>query len=191
VIGSLMIAGLLGPGCKKKQQEQQTQYPPQTVYVPDAGATTTPPPPPPPSDAAAATDGPLPLDLITTQALQASIKERAKKEARGLKPQGDFFGGVVQEGGSAQQTIMIDSGKCYGVVAQGGTGITELDIQIQARPGFTVPLPGPVIAVDSTSGPQAAVSPCWKNPFPLGFPAVVVIKATRGGGPVGAQIFVK
>jgi hypothetical protein len=189
VVGSLVIAGALGPGCKKKQEQQQTQYPPVTIPPPDAGTTAT-PPPPPPSDAAAA-DATVPLDLVTMQAMQAFIKERAKKAAPGMKPQGDVFGGVVQEGGSVQQTIMIDTGKCYGVIGMGSTGVTELDIQIQARPGFTVPLPGPVIAVDSNSGPEAAISPCWKNPFPLGFPAVVVLKATRGSGPVGGQIFVK
>jgi hypothetical protein len=182
------VSGVMAQACKKKQPE--AQYPPPP---PDAGITVPPPPPSdpvPPVDAAGAT-GPAELDLITAQAMQDFIRERAKKEARGMKPHGDFFSGVVEEGGTVEQTIMIDTGKCYGVIAMGGPGVGELDIQIQAKPGLPIPLPGPVIAVDSNTGPEAAVSPCWKNPFPLAFPAVVVLKATRGRGPIGGQTFVK
>ncbi len=198
VYGGLAVlfgALAIGPGCKKKQQE--TQYPPQQNLVPEAGApapTTTADaaPPPPATDAGVMTEGGAqPLDIVTMQAMQDFIKERAKKDARGMKPYGDFIGGVVDEGGSIQHAIMIDSGKCYAVVGLGAPSVLELDIQIQARPGLPVPLPGPIIAVDSNQGPEASVSPCWKNPFPLSFPAAVVIKATRGKGAVGAQVYVK
>jgi hypothetical protein len=181
-------AGVLPQGCKKKQPE--TQYPPQVVVAAPPDAGVAPPPPPPAPDAGMGDGGPAPLDLITLQSMQDLVRERAKKQARGMKPYADFFGGVVEEGGTVEQTIMIDAGKCYGVVATGGPGITDLDIQIQAKPGL-VPLPGPVIAVDSQTGPEAAVTPCWKNPFPLSFPAVVVLKATRGKGPIGGQTYVK
>lgn len=194
VIAASTLLGALGPGCKKK--EQDVAYPPQTS-TPDAGTPDTSTPPPsdastPPGDAMTTTDGgPQPLDLVTMQAMQDFTRERAKKDARGMKPSGDFFGGVVDEGGTAEQTIMIDSGRCYAVIAMGSPGVAELDIQIQAKPGLPVPLPGPIIAVDSTSGAEASLSPCWKNPFPLSFPAVVVLKATRGKGPIGGQVYVK
>jgi hypothetical protein len=189
-LGTLGATGLLGPGCKKKQQDPQF---PQQSYVPDAGAPEAAPPEaaPPPDSAAVSDGGPQPLDLVTMQAMQDFIKARARKEAAGMKPHGDFFGGVVEEGGVVQHTMMIDSGRCYGVVAMGSPGVAELDIQIQAKPGLPIPLPGPIIAVDSQTGPEAAVSPCWKNPFPLSFPAVVVLKATRGKGPIGGQVYVK
>ena len=195
----LALAGVvgavgMGPGCKKKEQEVQYPPNPPQVYVPDAGPTDAGATPPPATDAAVATDattGPQPLDLVTLQAMQDFIKARAKKEARGMKQSGDFFGGVVEEGGTVEQTIMLDSGRCYSVLAMGSPGVTELDIQIQAKPGLPVPLPGPIVAVDSTTGAEAAVSPCWKNPFPLSFPAVVVLKATRGKGPIGGQVYVK
>jgi len=155
VLAGVAGAAAMGPGCKKKEQE--VQYPPQPpqVYVPEAGATEAGPPTPPSADAAAATDattGPQPLDLVTLQAMQDFIKARAKKEARGMKPSGDFFGGVVEEGGTIEHTIMLDSGRCYAVLAMGSPGIVELDIQIQAKPGLPVPLPGPIVAVDSTTG---------------------------------------
>lgn len=190
--GALVGAALGVPSCKKKEQE--VQYPPTaTVMVPEAGAQDSGfPEAGPPSDAMVAADGgPLPLDIVTMQAMQDFIKARAKKEARGMKPHGDFFGGVVEEGKTVEHTMMIDSGRCYAVIAMGSPGVAELDIQIQAKPGLPVPLPGPVIAVDSNTGPEAAVSPCWKNPFPLSFPAVVVLKATRGKGPIGGQVYVK
>jgi hypothetical protein len=191
--GTLLGTGLVSPGCKKKEQE--VQYPPTaTVNVPDAGAQDAAafPEAAPPPDGMAVTDGgPQPLDIVTMQAMQDFIKARAKKEARGMKPYGDFFGGVVEEGKTVEHTIMIDSGRCYGVIAMGSPGVGELDIQVQAKPGLPVPLPGPIIAVDSNTGPEAAVSPCWKNPFPLSFPGVVVLKATRGKGPIGGQVYVK
>lgn len=193
MFAALAPLAVLGPGCKKKQEE--VQYPPQPaqVFVPEGGASSASPPDavPPPDAAAVGDGGPQPLDLVTMQAMQDFIKARARKEARGMKPSGDFFGGVVEEGGSVEHTMMIDSGRCYSVLAMGSPGVAELDIQIQAKPGLPVPLPGPIIAVDSNTGPEAAVSPCWKNPFPLSFPAVVVLKATRGRGPVGGQVYVK
>jgi hypothetical protein len=174
------------PSCKSK--EKPVHYPP-----PPAQDAAPPPPPPPAADAAppvqdAATNE---LDPLTLQTLQARVTERAKKDAKGMKPVSGFFGAVVAEGGSVEQTIMIDTGRCYGVVASGEAGVLELDIEIQAKPGLPVPLPGPIIAVDSSQGPEASVSPCWKNTFPLGFPAAVVLKATRGQGPIGGQIYVK
>ncbi len=186
--GALAVGGLLVPGCKKKARE--TQYPQSTVTIPEAGVSNVAPSDAGATDAASTGDGGA-LDLVTMQALQDFIKARARKDARGMKPVGDFFGGVVEEGKTVEYTLMIDSGRCYGVIAIGSAGVTELDIQIQAKPGLPTPLPGPIIAVDSNTGPEAAVSPCWKNPFPLGFPAVVVLKATRGKGPVGGQIYVK
>ena len=77
------------------------------------------------------------------------------------------------------------------VAVAGAVPVQELDLQIQAKGGLPIPLPGPILAVDGKTGPESSISPCWKNPFPLAFPATVVVKATRGYGPIGAQIYVK
>jgi hypothetical protein len=134
---------------------------------------------------------PGPLDLATQTALDAAIELRAKnKDAKFMKQQGPVFGAVVAQGGSTESAVtMIDLGKCYSVVAQGGPGVTELDIQIVA----TTPIAGiaPVVAVDNTAGPEAAITPCWKNSFPVGFPAKVVLTARGGTGAVAGKIYVK
>jgi len=49
----------------------------------------------------------------------------------------------------------------------------------------------PTVAVDQTTGAMAAISPCWKNGFPAGFPGKVVLKVTAGSGPVGGMLYVK
>jgi hypothetical protein len=187
---------VLGAGCKK---DEPVQYPPQPQTAPDAAM-----PPPdagamPAADAApAAVDaapvgdgGPQALDLLSQQTLEAAIKARAPKQARYMKTDGDLFGGVLQQGGQVEQQFMIEPHKCYAVLAQGGPGVTEVDVQITAKPVPGLPLPSAIIAVDSTSGPAAAITPCWKNAFPVAFPATAVIKVTTGSGPVAARIYVK
>jgi hypothetical protein len=175
--------------CKKEEEVQYPPSPPQD-YTQDAGA-------PGPGDAAPAADAvaadaaPPGLDLITQQQLDQSIAARARKEAKGMKAEGEAFSGMVQAGGAIESPLMIHPRKCYAVVAEGGTGVQEVDIQIMARPGVTVQLPGPIIAVDSTQGPQASVSPCWKNPFPIAFPASVTVKASQGAGALMARVYVK
>lgn len=191
----LGVAALLGGGCKK---ENKVQYPPNPprYYVADAGAPSAAPAEAaaPPADAAQATAadaGPKPLDLIEQQTLEAKVKTLAKKKARWMKKNGGFFGGTVPQGGQVESQIMINGHKCYAVVGAAGPGVTQLDIQIVAKPMVALPLPSPVIAVSTGSGPETAISPCWKNPTPIGFPAVVVLKAKRGAGAIGAQVYVK
>ena len=192
-LGGATVAVLVSPGCKKKQQDPQ--YPHQSTV--DAAAPLSdggglPDAAPPLPDAGAPADaGNQPLDLVTMQTMQDLIKARAAAEAKGMKQSGVFFGANVPEGGVVEQIFMIDSGRCYSVVGTAGPSVTELDIQIQAKGGLPIPLPGPILAVDSKTGPEASISPCWKNPFPLSFPATAVIKATRGYGPIGGQIYVK
>ena len=172
---------------------------------PSATATAPPPPPPtdagvaqpeaaPPVDAAAAMPAAQPLDPLTQEALLKELTKRKPKEMGWqLKALGGPFGGILQEGGVVEQTIMINSGKCYGVIAQSSGAITELDVQILALPpqGIPLPLPSTTYAVDSTAGPQAAVSPCVQNVWPMSFQAKVIVKATRGSGPVLAQVYLK
>ena len=107
-----------------------------------------------------------------------------------MKPVGEVFGGMA----SAEQPVkspvfQIDLQKCYTVIAQGGMGITELDIQLKGAelvPGVQM-----THAVDNTVGPAAAITPCWKNTYPAGFPAEVTLVARGGSGPVAARVYVK
>lgn len=189
----LPAAALSSGGCKKEQPTQYPSTPPQNFVAspsaPPADAA------PPPADAAPPTAqrdaGPKPLDSITQQSLEAQIKKVARKKARWMKASGPFVGGVVASGGQVEAPIMINAHKCYAVVGAAGSGVAQLDIQIVAKPMPALPLPGPVIAVSTGNGPETAISPCWKNPTPISFPAVVIVKAKQGAGAVGAQVYVK
>lgn len=187
------VAIALGAGCKKEKPVQYPSTPPQTYTAapaPEAGAM--PEAGAPAGDAAPAADAaPQGLDMVTQQTLEAAIKKRAPKQARYMKKEGELFGGVVQQGGQIEHQFMIQPHKCYAVLAQGGPGVTEVDVQITAKPMAGLPLPSATIAVDNTTGPDAAITPCWKNAFPVAFPATVVVKATGGAGAVAAQIYVK
>ncbi len=187
--GSLALAGVSGCGggdeeVKYPDQQQQNYAQPQptaTQTAAPAPAETAPPPP--------AT--PQPLDAVTQAALAAAITARAPTEAKGLKPVGEVFGMTVPAGGQAESPqFMVDLNKCYGVIAEGGLGLTEVDIQIV--PAIQIPgLQAATVAVDNTTGPKAAINPCFKNTYPIGFPAKVLLKATGGSGPIAAQIFMK
>jgi len=138
--------------------------------------------------AAASQASPIPMAAMLTPAIQAM----AASEVPGMQPEGQAFAGQFQEGQTLEQAINIQAGKCYSVVAT-GAGIQELDIQIVAQP---MPgLPPVVLAQDNTTGSNATLggkaSGCWKNATPLSGPGKVILKATRGAGTAGAQIFVK
>lgn len=185
---ALLSAGVaLAQACKKK--EEPIQYPPPPP--PDAGQPQPPPPPPPTNTSPLPGDGgPVPFDTETQGVLDDVIKRKAKTDARGMKPVGEIFGAALVEGAKFEHPVMIDIGKCYTVIAVGGAGVEEVDLELQARapiPG----LPGAVLAVDNSGGREAKIKPCWKNSLPAGFPAVVVLKAKRGTGAVGARLYVK
>ena len=70
-------------------------------------------------------------------------------------------------------------------------GITELDIQLVAQ---AAPLPPIVVAQDNTTGPNATLGgkgSCFRNPAMITVPGKVVLKATKGAGLAGAQVFIK
>lgn len=192
----IAIAFALGAGCKKEKPVQYPTTPPQSYTAAPAPEAGLMPPPEagaapvadagPPADAA-----PQSVDMVTLPALEAEIKKRAPKQARYMKKEGTLFSGVVQQGGQIEQQFMIEPHKCYAVLAQGGAGVTDVALQITAKPMAGLPLPSAVIAVSNTSGPAAAITPCWKNAFPVAFPAKAVVKAKTGAGALAAQIYVK
>ena len=188
-IAFICAVAVLAVSCKKEEEVAYPPSPPQDYTRADAAA--------PASDAAATADAapadaaPPAVDAVTKQLLDESIKARAKKEAPGMKADGELFSGVVASGGQIESPVMIESKKCYSVVAEGATGVQELDVQIMARPGLQVQLPGPIIAVDSMQGNKASISPCWKNAFPIAFPATVIVKATQGAGAVAGRVYSK
>lgn len=186
---SAVLISLAVLSCKKEQDTQYPPTPPQTYAQPTATATSTAPPPTasasatPPAPAA-----PTPLDALAQTGLDQNIQARAKKDAAGMKTVGDLFGGTVPEGGHVESTLNMDPGKCYEVLAAGQGGITELDIEIQSA---VLPPPAPPIAVDNTTGADAAIKPCYKNVLPVPLVAKVLLKATHGAGAVAGRVYVK
>lgn len=189
--------------CKK---EEEVQYPPtsQSYVASDAGGSWSAPPDAGPSpteagaelDSGSMSDGALPSDAgtalnpLSLQLYEQRLSELAKKSARGMKPVADAFGGAVAMGGQVESGFMMEPNKCYSVLAVGGTGVSEVDVQIVAKPTM-VALPAPILAHDMTQGPEAAISPCWKNAFGVAFPATVLVKATQGQGEVAGRVYVK
>ncbi len=183
-VGVAMLAG----GCHKKQQAAAVPPPAYTGNV--APTATAPATAPATATAAPPTATAAALDDATKLALAAMIDARAPKEAAGMKPIGEPFGGSAAAGGQVDSPVfMVEQAKCYVVLAQGGLGVTELDIKLLGGAGLVPAGLEPTLAVDNTAGATAAITPCWK-PL-IGGPAKVALVARGGSGPVAARIYAK
>jgi len=132
-------------------------------------------------------------DAATASAVRLALQPRAANEAKGMKEDGNAIGGMLAEGGALQQEFMLMPGKCYTILAQGLPPVAELDMQLLAKP-IMPSLPPSVLAADKTAGPAASIGAgkdCYKNPFPIAAPVILTLKATKGGGPAGAQVYSK
>jgi hypothetical protein len=135
-------------------------------------------------------------DQAIAAAVGALIKVREAKEAKGLKAEGDLIAGMIQEGGTIDRDVSLQPGKCYTILGQ-GTGVTQLDMTLTFKAPMAIPgMPAAVLAQSSTSGDKSAigaggVGKCYKTIGPLVVPAVLSIKATKGSGAAGAQVYAK
>jgi hypothetical protein len=150
------------------------------------GMPTAQQPAPPPPAAPAGTDP------NTAALVRMALSPRASTEAKGMKEDGDAVGGMLQEGGVLTQEFTLQPGRCYTVLGQGLPPITELDLQVAPKPliaGAPVLIP-PV--TDQTTGAAASISPgknCYVNPTFLPVAVILTVKATKGSGPAGAQVY--
>jgi hypothetical protein len=133
-------------------------------------------------------------DAATAAAVRLALQPRAANEAKGMKEDGNAIGGMLAEGGALTQEFMLMPGKCYTILGQGLPPVAELDMQLLAKP-LMPSLPPAVLAADQTQGPSANIgagaNKCYKNPFPVAAPVILTLKATKGGGPAGAQVYSK
>jgi hypothetical protein len=166
------------------------QQPPATTTP---GTTTTPPATGLPGATPAASGSPAtPIAAGAAAVVTPVLQGLSTSEIpTGMQPDGQAFAAQFQEGQVFEQTINIQPNKCYSVVAA-SVGVQELDIQLLFS---APPLPPQVLAQDQSTGPNATLggkaAGCFKNPFPIGGPGKVVVKATRGAGLAAAQIYVK
>jgi hypothetical protein len=190
----------LACGSKSPQPENPQNFAP----GPDAGLLPVAPSPEAgpvmvaaPADAGApeaATIASTIVDPASQELIRTQIKTMAAKQAPGMKPEGPFVFGNLTEGQSVEGQAMFMPGKCYTVIGTSMLGVQELDVQV----AWVTILPNlaPVIAMDNMTGPQAVVagSPnCYKVPpiVMIGTPVKIIVKATKGAGPAGAQLYAK
>ncbi|MBI4954201.1 MAG: hypothetical protein HY908_19410 [Myxococcales bacterium] len=190
---SLVLVGaallVVAAGCKKEEPPVvPTAAPPPTYTAPPVTTPAPAPVPTPDPNAAGGMATPVPATGATMA--QPLLDALVAKEVAGMTPDGSAFAGNFQQGQILEQPFQIQPGKCYTVVGV-GVGITQLDVQIVLQ---QPPLPAVTAAQSSTSGPQAVLGgkgQCFKNPFPIGAPGKVVMKATSGAGLALARIYIK
>ena len=131
-------------------------------------------------------------DAATAAAVRLALTPRAGTEAKGMKEDGSAIGGMINEGAELTQEFMLLPGKCYTILGQGLPPIAELDMTLSLK----LPVPGlpAVLAADQTTGASASIGSgknCYKYPFPIAAQVVLSVKATKGSGPAGAQVYSK
>jgi hypothetical protein len=173
-------------------QPQQPGYGQPDPNNPGGYGQQQPPPgaPPPQGMPPGATAG---ADAATAAAVRLALQPRAANEAKGMKEDGNAIGGMLAEGAALTQEFMLMPGKCYTILGQGLPPVAELDMQLLAKP-MMPQLPPMVLAADQTQGPSASIGSgknCYKNALPVAQPVILTLKASKGGGPAGAQVYSK
>ncbi len=132
------------------------------------------------------------VDPNVAQIAQGPLALLARTEAPSASAAGAPMVGSFQEGQTLEQAITISPGKCYSFVAA-GAGPQELEISLVAA----TPVPGLAPIMGSAKGTGlrtvlGAKDACVKLAIiPVDVPARFIVKATKGGGVVAAQAFVK
>ena len=139
----------------------------------------------------AASAGGSATPIAFASVLTPAIQMLAASEAPGMSAEGQAFAGQFTEGQSLEQAVTIQAGKCYTVVAASAGTVQQLDIQLVLQ---QAPLPAMTLAQGSGSSTATLggkSSGCFRNSLPVGGPGKVILKATRGAGIAGGQIFIK
>lgn len=128
-------------------------------------------PPPAPAD-----PDPAPADP-----LEARIRGRAPSEAPYMIRQGEARHFTIAAGAEASYTLILQSGLCYKIVAQGTDGVGELDL-------FLYTASGVLAQQDTTTGTGAILGTaqplCPEDPVEYR-----VELRGRGAGEVAAQLY--
>ncbi|AUX46358.1 hypothetical protein SOCE26_078640 [Sorangium cellulosum] len=199
-LGSAMLLALAAAalGCGGGKEPEFADDPPADAGPPPQPITSVPPPqdagvPTPAVPTTAACDG------VQSLAMTTMFQGRAPGEAPRMQMEGAPVCGVVPEGQTVSgQTFMLQPGNCYTFLAQALPTVTEVDLQLEldlnagGQPALAAFNLKPVLAVDSDTGPTAAIGAkqsCYQWPFPLPGTVKLVVKARTGSGPVAAQAY--
>jgi len=126
---------------------------------------------------------PAPADPDPTPAdpLEARIRARAPSEAPYMIRQGEARHFTMSAGADASYTLIVQSGLCYKVLAQGEDAVGELDLFLYSASGV-------LVQEDASSGPSAILGSarpiCPEDPVEYR-----VTLRTRGAGAVAAQLY--
>lgn len=175
-------------GCSSTPEPQPPPPPPPQTVAP-------PPPPPPPTV--------TPCDATQSLTLSATMQARAPQEAPGMKPDGASVCQNVPEGQTFSGPVFtLEQGYCYTFLGNALPPVSEMDmeVRIDLAPGSALPPALAALAndrpilVDTEAGIQSAMATkanCYQWPFPIPGTVKLVLKATRGGGPLAAQVYRK
>ena len=157
------------------------------------GTATAPQPQPQPTGTATGpvTGSATPIDPNLAQIATVPLGILATQKAQGMAKEGPILAGTFQQGQTMEQAFQMLPNKCYAVLAV-GAGMQEVDIAIVA----VTPLPqaSGTLAQDQGTGNQAVLggaANCYKWVWPVGINAKYVVKATKGGGTMAAQLYSK
>ena len=155
------------------------------MAIADAGADAAPMASGSAAPSSSAALGPA-LDLAIDTAIQAA----ALKNAPGMALEGTVNHQTVAEGGSFNQLVTLQPGRCYTVIAMSAPlQVTTLELKMLAPPIFTVEA-GRSAATDKNPavlGKGKGTCPI----LPIAVPYRVDTTARKGGGRVGVAVFSK
>jgi hypothetical protein len=168
-----------------------------STLVPTATATMAPTAAPmstmAPAATAASTANPLAaVEPALAQAAQGVLAQAAAEEAPGTKGLDLPKVGLLGATQSFEQTVTMQSGKCYTVIGIGLPPVAELNVQI--LPVTAVPGLNAVLAQDQTTGPRAVLGKapnCFQWALPVAGTVRVVTTVAAGTGLVATQVFEK
>jgi hypothetical protein len=132
-----------------------------------------------------------PIDPNVASVATVPLMAFAIQEAPNMNREGGIIAGQFREGQTLEQPMQLSPNKCYSVLAV-GAGPQEVDISIVAV--TPIPSTSPVLASDSTNGPNASLGGrgnCYRWQAPIGINAKYVVKSTRGMGIIAAQLYSK
>lgn len=192
LVPAVVLVASLASSCSKD---------PEFPEAPPPSASYQPPPPATPIASGTAAPPPAsvgPCDVAQSTAFTTMIAGRAAVEAPQTEQVGSLVCGVAPEGQAVtSQTIMLEQGWCYTVIGNSLPNVSELDLALTVDMTGGL-LPGPLaaiqpqIAVDNSAGNTAAIGPgnnCIQWTMPIPAAVKLSVKATRGSGAVGAQVY--
>lgn len=148
-----------------------------------------------PTSALAGFTGQVAGDPVADEAARLSegpLAECAAREAPGMNLEGDLLASKLAVGEVLEQELRLQPGRCYTLIAVGGEGLTELDVELQRL--SPVRGQGETLVADTTSGTTAVLGgggTCFLFSEKAPLPAKFLVRARAGSGVVVSQLYAR